>query len=81
VSSFFLGIFLIKHRLEFLLTFPFMALLFTWYLKIALGSNSLAQNPEKLFQERGFMVFLLFLGILYWILMAVDIPWMYFLVE
>jgi 4-hydroxybenzoate polyprenyltransferase len=81
VSSFFLGIFLIKHRLEFLLTFPFMALLFTWYLKIALDSNSLAQNPEKLFQERGFMVFLLFLGILYWILMAVDIPWMYFLVE
>jgi hypothetical protein len=56
-SSFFLGIFLIKYRIEFLLTFPLFALLFTWYLAIGLKPDSGAQAPEKLYREGKFMVF------------------------
>ena len=47
-STFFLGIFLIKHRIELLITFPFFALLFSWYMNITLRNNSTAQKPEKL---------------------------------
>jgi 4-hydroxybenzoate polyprenyltransferase len=56
-SAFLIGVFLIKYRIELLLSFPFFALLFTWYLAIGLKADSAAQAPEKLYQERAFMGF------------------------
>src|SRR6185312_11887639 len=56
-SSFFLAVFLIKYRIEFLLTFPLFSLMFTWYLAIGLKPNSAAQAPERLFTERRFLMF------------------------
>lgn len=73
-ASFFLAIFLIKYRIEFLLSFPLFAALFTWYLELGLRENSPAQNPEKLFQERGFMAFVIFLTLAVVLLFVVDIP-------
>jgi len=56
-SSFFLGIFLIKYRIELIISFPFIALLFAWYLKIGFESNSIVQTPEKLYKKKKFILY------------------------
>jgi decaprenyl-phosphate phosphoribosyltransferase len=80
-SALFLGVFLIKYRIELLLTIPFLALLFVWYLKIGMKHDSAAQKPEKLYKERAFMVYVCGVGALFTILLIVKIPWLAFLVD
>jgi 4-hydroxybenzoate polyprenyltransferase len=80
-SAFFLGIFLIKYRIEFLLSFPVFAGLFTWYLKIGMRPNSIAQYPEKLLFEFKFISFFIFLLAMLAILLYVDIPFLNILLE
>lgn len=80
--AFFLGIFLIKNRIEMLASFPFFALLFAWYLKIGLLKNSPVQGKEKFWTARGFMVYLVIFSALVCVLMFVDIPWLrWFLIQ
>lgn len=52
VSSFFLAVFLIKYRIEYLLTVPVIIALFAQYLALSMQPGSSAQKPEKLFRER-----------------------------
>ena len=80
-SAFFLGVFLIKYRIELLLTFPLFSLMFTWYLAIGLKPNSAAQAPERLFSERRFMIFVATLCMVVGTLFYVDIPGLHILVE
>lgn len=80
-SAFFLGVFLIKYRVEFLLSFPFFALLFVWYTHIAMKPHSASQTPEKLYKEPRFMSYLVFLCIVICALFFIDLPWMSNLVE
>lgn len=80
-SSFFLGVFLIKYRVEFLLTFPLFSLMFTWYLAIGLKPNSAAQAPERLFTERAFIIFVGVVCLFVAALFQVDIPALHILVE
>jgi 4-hydroxybenzoate polyprenyltransferase len=55
-STFLLGVFLIKYRVEYLLAFPLIVLLFAHYLSLSMRSGSVAQKPEKLFREKRLMV-------------------------
>jgi 4-hydroxybenzoate polyprenyltransferase len=80
-SSFFLAVFLIKYRIEFLLTFPLFSLMFTWYLAIGLKPNSAAQAPERLFTERRFLTFVGLLCAMVAVLFYLDIPLLHVLVE
>jgi len=80
-SSFFLGVFLIKYRIEFLLTFPLFSLMFTWYLAIGLKPNSAAQAPERLFTERRFLLFVGFVCLSVAALFWIDLPILHILVE
>jgi decaprenyl-phosphate phosphoribosyltransferase len=80
-SAFFLGVFLIKYRIEFLLSIPFLALLFTWYLVIGMRSQSPAQSPEKLYREKPFVLYVAGLGCLIVVLFFVDLPWLNVLVQ
>ena len=80
-SAFFLGVFLIKYRIEFLLTFPLFSLMFAWYLAIGLKPHSAAEAPERLFTERRFVAFVALLCAIAGILFYVDIPWLHILVE
>lgn len=73
-AAFFLGIFLIKYRVEFLLSFPFFALLFVWYLAIGMKPDSAAQRPEKLYRNGRFVAYTVFLAFLIVFLFFVDIP-------
>ncbi|WP_119422406.1 UbiA prenyltransferase family protein [Desertibaculum subflavum] len=73
-SALCLGVFLIKYRIELILSIPFLALLFVWYLKIGMRPDSAAQRPEALYRERGFVLYVLAIGLLFTLLMLVDIP-------
>jgi 4-hydroxybenzoate polyprenyltransferase len=75
-SAFFIGIFLIKYRVEFLLTSPLYAALFTWYLAIGRRHNSAAQAPEKLHGEVAFMCFAAVTFIISAALFFIDVPFL-----
>jgi len=79
--AFFLGVFLIKYRIEFLLCMPFLALLFAWYLIIGMRAHSPAQHPETLYHERSFMMYVGLVTLLIVVLLFVDLPWLDFLVN
>ncbi|MDB5964903.1 MAG: putative rane protein, partial [Polaromonas sp.] len=51
-STFLMGVFLVKYRIEYVLAFPFIILLFGHYLALSMRSGSVAQKPEKLFREK-----------------------------
>lgn len=79
--AFFMGIFLIKDRIELLISFPFFALLFSWYLRIGLLNDSPVQGSEKLYTRKWFMLYLVLFTILLCILMFVDIPWLHWFLQ
>lgn len=74
-AAFFGAIFLIKYRVEFLLSFPLFALLFTWYLAIGMKPRSHAQGMEKLYRETKFIAFVFALSLIVALLFFIDIPW------
>jgi 4-hydroxybenzoate polyprenyltransferase len=80
-SAFFTAIFLIKYRIEFLLTFPLIATLFTWYVAIGLKRDSAAQAPEKLHREVAFMGFAAFTFCVAAALFFIDLPFLRALME
>jgi hypothetical protein len=59
----------------------FLALLFVWYMAIGMREDSVTQRPEKLYQERNFMVYLVFLGILVTTVFFIDLPWLDILIN
>lgn len=73
-SAFLIGVFLVKYKIELLLSFPFFAVLFTWYLGIGLKADSAAQAPEKLYRERAFMAFAGLTFLVVAVLFFVDLP-------
>jgi 4-hydroxybenzoate polyprenyltransferase len=56
LSAFFLAVFLIKYRIEYIITLPAFAGLFALYLALAMQAGSVAQKPEKLFRQKSLMV-------------------------
>jgi 4-hydroxybenzoate polyprenyltransferase len=72
-ASLFLGVFLVKYRIELLLSFPFIALLFAWYVRMGYDEDSATQHPEKLLAERKFMLYVLLLTGIMGILFVVRI--------
>lgn len=80
-SAFFFGVFLIKYKVEFLLTVPFLAFLFVWYMAIGMREDAVTQRPEKLYQERRFMAYLVLLAILVAMAFFIDLPWLDFLIN
>ena len=80
-SCTFLGIFLIKYRIEFILGLPLLVILFVWYLAIGMRHNSVAQRTEKLYTEWKLLVFVALLVASFTILLFVNIPALDFLVS
>jgi decaprenyl-phosphate phosphoribosyltransferase len=75
-SAFFGGVFLIKYRIELLVSFPFLAGLFAWYLYIGMKPNSPVQHPERLYRETLFIVYVIFVSILVNLLFVIDMPFL-----
>lgn len=74
LSLFFCGIFIVKYRIEFVISIPFICGLYAYYLAISYRFDSPAQKPEALFKEKGLMLYLVFLFVLFAVLAFVDIP-------
>ena len=74
LSTFFLAIFLIKYRVEYLLTVPAVIALFGYYLALSTQPASSAQHPEKLFREPKLLALVAILAALFVIATYVDMP-------
>lgn len=74
LAAFFLAVFLIKYRVEYLLTLPIFAALFVSYFRIALKRESSAQSPEGLFREKTLVAVVAVLTLALIVLTWVDIP-------
>jgi 4-hydroxybenzoate polyprenyltransferase len=74
LSSFLLAVFLLKYRNEFILSFPFFTLLFSYYLYMSMQTASAAQRPEKLHKDKMLIFILLLLCSVLVILSFNDIP-------
>lgn len=73
----FFGAFCMRYRLELILSFPLVALVMAIYLNVALKPDSVAQNPEHLYRERGLMAAVVATTAAMIILLAVDLPVMH----
>ena len=73
-SVFFIGVFLVKYRIELVLFMPVLIGTYCYYFWLAFKKDSAVQKPEKLYHERGLMLYCLLSIILFAVLMTVDIP-------
>lgn len=73
-STFCMGLFLVKYRIEYVLAMPFLFLLFCYYLYIAFKDDSAVQKPEKLYKEKKLISFVLLIVVIFIILTFVNIP-------
>jgi 4-hydroxybenzoate polyprenyltransferase len=74
LAAFFIAVFLIKYREEYVLSFPLIALLFGYYLHLALQPASIAQRPETLHNDRRLLVILAILTTVIGVLSFIDLP-------
>lgn len=80
-SMFFLAVFLIKHRVEYVLLFPMLSFLFAEYFILALKENSVARKPELLFKARRMMVMVIITVGLFILASLVDMPFLRILTD
>lgn len=72
----FLGIFLIRYRIELLLIVPFVAGLIAWYIHLGFRSDSPTRDPEQLYREPYFMAFVFLCVVVGLLALSVDLPWL-----
>jgi len=70
----FFGAFCMRYRLELILSFPLVALVMALYLRVALKPDSAAQQPERLYRERGLMSAVVLTAMVMVLLLRVDLP-------
>lgn len=75
-SVFFIGIFLIKYKIELVIGVPIFVGLYCYYFSMAFDKNSSVQRPEKLFKEKALILYGISLIIIFSVLMIIDIPWL-----
>jgi len=80
-TTLFLGIFLIKYRIEFVLLFPLLSLLFVEYFRMSMGDGSTAYAPEKLYKEGRLMAILAAMLVMTLVLLWVKLPFLDFLLQ
>jgi decaprenyl-phosphate phosphoribosyltransferase len=73
----FAGIFIVRYHLELILFAPAAAGVFAYYLHIGMLPDSPVQNPEKLYRQKGFFVYMLATAVLFVALMFTSVPGLY----
>lgn len=74
LSAFFTAVFFVKYRIEYILMFPPLTLLFCEYFILALKPNSLARKPEHLFKARRMLMWVAVIAGLFLLGTFVDMP-------
>jgi 4-hydroxybenzoate polyprenyltransferase len=73
----FAGIFIVRYHLELILFTPLAAGLFAYYMRLGMLADSPVQNPERLYRQRGFFVYLVLCTVAFVLLMFTSIPPLY----
>jgi 4-hydroxybenzoate polyprenyltransferase len=76
-GALFLGIFIVRYHLELILFVPAASGLFAVYLRLGMKPDSPAQHPERLYRERGFVLYVAAITVLFVVLMFTRIPVLY----
>ena len=76
-STFCLGIFLIKYRIEYLLAIPVLFALFAYYMMMSYNEDSAVQKPEKLYKEKKLLLIVLVLVVVLVVMTVVDVPFLH----
>ena len=74
LCAFLLAVFFLKYRLEYMVAFPAICLLFAQYLFLSFEADSVAQRPERLLAHTSLMATVVLLTVLLTVLTFVDIP-------
>lgn len=74
LSVFFLAIFMIKYRIEYIIIMPIVVALFAYYLSISLRPGSSAQRPERLYKEFGLIALVALLAVAFLLATFFDLP-------
>jgi 4-hydroxybenzoate polyprenyltransferase len=74
VAMLFFGAFLMRYRLELVLTFPLVAWVMAAYLELVFHPDSAAQRPEKLYREPALMLAVVTCAASMAALLFVDVP-------
>ncbi len=69
----FFGAFLVRYRVELILSFPLIALLMAYYFHLSFENDSAVQHPEKLLREPKLLVMVAVCALLLCVLMATRI--------
>jgi 4-hydroxybenzoate polyprenyltransferase len=73
-SMLFFGAFVMRYRLELILTFPLIAFIMAMYFNLAFKEDGVAQAPEKLWKETPLMAASFLCLVLMVVLMNVSLP-------
>ena len=71
----FFGAFMMRYRIELILSFPVVAWLMAVYFSLSFRHESAVQNPERLYREPSLMVPLCICVALIALLLFVNVPW------
>lgn len=80
-ATFFIGIFMVKYRIEYLIAMPFVFGLFCFYLWISFKPDSAVQKPEKLYREKKLIAYIAVLCVILFVLTFVDFDFLNFWME
>lgn len=70
----FFGIFIMRYRVEMILSFPFVALVMALYLRTGLRDDSPAQRPEHLYREPALVVAVGVCALVMLLCLVFDVP-------
>jgi 4-hydroxybenzoate polyprenyltransferase len=70
----FFGAFIVRYKLELILSVPLLALVMSTYVSISFKHDSAAQAPEKLYREPGLMASVIACALAMAILFFMDMP-------
>ncbi|HEY2859144.1 MAG TPA: UbiA family prenyltransferase [Terracidiphilus sp.] len=72
----FFGAFIMRYRIELILSFPLVAWLMAIYFDLSFRYESAVQNPEKLYKEPRLMLVLALCVLVFSALLFVNVPWL-----
>jgi len=70
----FFGIFLIRYRMELILSIPLIAGFIAWYIHLGFLENSPTQYPEHLYKQQGFLIYCILCGTVLFALLFIPVP-------
>lgn len=77
MAMLFFGAFIMRYRLELIVSFPLVALVMANYLHLAFRPESPVQNPEGLYREPGLMAAVVATTVVMLAAFFIDMPWLH----